>query len=241
MATRSEVPLPATARRRNALEECHIVDSTWLPPILISDDQSRSDTFEPTTVTLQLPVDCPFVGCIELGPGAAYDSCIDRLPTCSPVVTVIDRAERMPKADLATTPLSDTHAVISMSLPPIRLKALYAQWPVAPWPTTVTLTLPVMATLVSATLLAVTPSYVTDATRLPTINAVVVDSDRAVQIPEAALSVKLLPDDHCVAVTMLPLRRAIDVRCQVLAPEPTTVTLIAAVVAMLAGVPELTT
>lgn len=196
---------------------------------------SLSVTLDPTTVTLQLPVGWPFVRPDELSSGAVYVICATRLPVCSPDVALIDRVAPMPTPVLHSTLLSDRHVVDAPPLPPRRRLALYAQWPAPPWPTTVTLIDPVMATFVFAALLDCVPSYVTPDVKLPTNVDVVDVCTRADNMPDELFTTKLLLDRQIVDAPRLPPTRPVTLYCQWPDPEPTTVTLVAPVVATFDG------
>lgn len=87
---RRPTAVPALLRSHSALLDCHTVDSTLLPPRPARDVQSFAPSCVPTTVTLQLPVDCPLERPVELGTGPMCVQCTVRLPTCP--VAVSDNA-----------------------------------------------------------------------------------------------------------------------------------------------------
>jgi hypothetical protein len=129
---------PETTRKPTAVVECHTVASNDDEPMLTRAVVSLSDTVDPNTVTLWLPVEAMFVRTTVLGPGATYVKCKVMLPACSPAVETIARPDRIPPLDLTTKPLSDRQAVTSVPLPPMRPQPLYSHWPMPPSPTTVT-------------------------------------------------------------------------------------------------------
>jgi hypothetical protein len=231
---------PDGARRWSAVADCHSVISDVEPAIWTRPVMSRSITLEPTTVTLQLPVDCPFVRIKVLITGAVYVTCAARLSTCSPAVTPTARAAAVPTAVLHSTLLSDRHIVYEPPLPPTRTIALNGQWPAPLCPTIVTLTDPVSAAFVITTLLTDTPSIVTNDDRLPTSDEVLEVNCRADNKPGEALACTLLIDCQTVAATPLLPSRVVSLWRQWPAPEPTTVTLIAPVDAAFVGFELLT-
>lgn len=187
--------------------------------------QAHTATFDPTTVTLQLPVDCTFDRRVELVDGPINVRCNVRLPACRPVVNSSERSTRIPPAALHTTLLSERQPVDTTELPPTRPRSLNEPSPDPPRPTTVTLCEPVIAAFVTTTPLNDTPSTVIVAVKLLTITVVVVDTKRPVRTPDRALAVILLLDTHCDEVTALPPSRSSTEYRADPAPEPTTVTL----------------
>lgn len=218
----------------------HDVISAVDPPTRIRPVVSRSVTLAPTTVTLCVPVDWPFVRIKELITGDVYVTCDVKLPACSPDVTLNGRDTPVPTAVLHNTLLSDRHIVDEPPLPPTRNIALEDQRPAPLRPTTVTLIDPVIAAFVVTTLLDDTPSIVTAEAKLPT-NVDVVDVNcRFHNRPDEPLSCRLLLDCQAVDTAPLPPSRDDTLYRQCPEPEPTIVTLIAPVDAVFAGFKLLT-
>jgi hypothetical protein len=231
----SPADVPVTTRLHQvpgATLDCTLDDDTHIVDIAVVDTSrplrlsSNTPLFQPTTVTLCVPVIAAFVIFTLLSTAPSYVNIVVIVPGSWPDVNVTRCARPTPLVVLQATAESDDHIVDPISLPPDTPSletALYGTMP-ASEPSTVTLCEPVDAVFHRTMLLATTPSYVNASTRLSACSITVPITAKPERTPAGTLvhtALALIHEVACIAVPLMrvtPLYRLGDTLA------PTTVT-----------------
>jgi hypothetical protein len=117
---RRECHVPIATLAVTADDDCHVVDSSPLPPTRSRMLDAGLATLWPTTVTLVAPVAARFVAKVELGSTTSKVTTDVTVSTCSPDVIETNRVGDMPIETRPRSALVDTHIVDANVVPPTR-------------------------------------------------------------------------------------------------------------------------